>query len=113
MVTYRHRRHFGKTLAGFTVVVYFGLVCLVAACAPALPTASNHGQHAHHQHEASHSSLCAWACEAFSQSGPVASAPEVASSLVALESAAPSLDPFAAPSSALLHSRAPPASTLG
>jgi hypothetical protein len=113
MVTYRHRRHFGKTLAGITAAVYFGLVCLVAACAPALPTVSSFGEHAHHQHEAAHSSLCAWACQALSQSGPAPSASGEVSSLVVLASVVPHVKLLSVSHSVSLHPRAPPVSTLG
>lgn len=114
MVTYRHRRHFGKTLAGITGAVYFGLVCLVAACAPALPTASSSGEHAHHQqHEGAHSPLCAWACQVLSQSGPAPSASGEVSHLVLLASVVPHVKLLSVSHSVSLHPRAPPVSTLG
>jgi hypothetical protein len=113
MVMQHRRKHFGKTLAGITAVVYFGLVCLVAACAPALPTASSSGEHAHHQHEAAHSPLCAWACQAVSHSGQTASVPAEVPSLVVFASVVPHITQPPACPSVSLHPRAPPAYTLG
>ena len=113
MVTDRRHRHFGKTLAGITAVVYFGLVCLVAACPPALPAVPNSGEHAHHQHEAAHSPLCAWACQAVSQSGPASSVSGEVSSLVVISSVVPHVKLLSVAHSVSLHPRAPPVSTLG
>ena len=103
----------GSAVAGITAVVYFGLVCLVAACPPVLPAVSSSGEHAHHDHDAAHSPLCVWACQAVSHSGQTASIPAEVPGLVALTPivhhiAQPSTDP-----SVSLHPRAPPACTLG
>jgi hypothetical protein len=113
MVTYRRHRHFGGTLAGITAVVYFGLVCLVAMCNPAMPTAAGSGEHTHHDQDAAHSPLCAWACQATSSGGLPTAAPEAVSVLVIPADVHPPHDPFSAPVSALLHSRAPPVLPLG
>jgi hypothetical protein len=112
MVMDRRHRHFGKTLAGITAVVYLGLVCLVAACPPALPVASSSGEHAHHDHDAAHSPLCAWACQAVSHSGATALIPAEVPSLVVRASVVPYVTQLSACPSVSLHPRAPPACTL-
>lgn len=103
----------GSAVAGITAVIYFGLVCLVAACPPVLPAPSSSDEHAHHGHDAAHSPLCAWACQAVSHSGQTASIPAEGPSLVVLASVVshitqPPAHPFVS-----LHPRAPPACTLG
>jgi hypothetical protein len=103
----------GSAVAGITAVVYFGLVCLVAACPPALPAVPNSGEHAHHQHEAAHSPLCAWACQAVSHSGATALIPAEVPSLVVLASVVPYVTQLPACPSVSLPPRAPPVSTLG
>jgi hypothetical protein len=113
MVTDRRHRHFGKTLAGITAVVYLGLVCLVAACPPVLQAPWSSGEHAHHDHDAAHSPLCAWACQAVSHSGQTVSIPAEVPSLVALVPALSHITQPPACPSVSLHPRAPPVSTLG
>jgi hypothetical protein len=113
MVTYRRRRHIGNTVAGITAVVYFGLVCLVAVCAPVLPTAASSAEHAHHDHDAAHSPLCAWACQAVSHSGLAASIPAEVPNLVVFASVVSHVTLLSASPSISLHPRAPPVSTLG
>jgi hypothetical protein len=103
----------GSPVAGITAVVYFGLVCLVAMCNPAMPTMAGSSEHTHHDQAAAHSPLCAWVCQATS-SGEL---PEVASaevfSLVTPTSIDWPLTVIDAPPSAVLHSRAPPAGFIG
>lgn len=103
----------GSTVAGITAVAYFGLVCLVAMCNPAMPTAAGSGEHAHHDHDAVHSPLCAWACQATSSGGLPTAAPVEVSGLVVPADVDSLHDLLSALSSALLHSRAPPAYLLG
>jgi hypothetical protein len=113
MRTHRRRSHIGSTVAALTAVVYFGLMCLVSSCAHALPSGSSSGEHTHHQHEASHSPLCAWACQAISQSGPSAVAQvEVVSPVVLVSVVSHVTQPSACPPVSL-HPRAPPVCTLG
>ena len=106
-------RRIGSAIAGITVVVYFSLVCLAAMCAAAMPLPGSTGEHAHHDHDTTHSSLCAWACQANSQTALSAPAMAEYVSLAALAPVTPSLDPLLIYSSAFLPSRAPPVSTLG
>ena len=110
--SYRNRP-VGSAIAGITVVVYFGLVCLVAMCAVAMPMVVGSGEHAHHDHDAAHSSLCAWACQATSQGGLPISAPAEFANLVTFASIESPGTPFAGPPSALLPSRAPPVPLRG
>lgn len=99
----------GSAVAGITAGVYFGLVCLVAMCYPAMPAAAVSGEHAHHDQDAAHSSLCAWACQATSSGGlPTAASAEVFSLITPTSIGCPHAV-FDEPTSALLHSRAPPA----
>src|SRR5512147_3169942 len=79
----------GSAVAGITAVVYFGLVCMVAACPSALPAVPSSGEHAHHDHDAAHSPLCAWACQAVSHSGQTVSIPAAVPSLVILAPVVP------------------------
>lgn len=103
----------GNTVAGITAVVYFGLVCLVAVCSLAMPTAVDSGEHAHHDHDAAHSPLCAWACQAASSGGfPTAVPAEVSGLVVSTDVDLPH-NPFSTPASAVPHSRAPPVLPLG
>lgn len=106
-------KHSGSSIAGITAVIYFALVCLVALCTPAMPTAAGSGEHTHHDHDATHSPLCAWACQATSSGTLPTAAPEEASVLVVPADVDLPHDPFSAPSSALIHSRAPPVLPLG
>lgn len=102
----------GSAVAGITAVVYFGLVCLVATCPPALQAPWSSGEHAHHDHDAAHSPLCAWACQAVSYSGATALIPAEVPSLVVLASVVPYVTQLSACPSVSLHPRAPPACTL-
>lgn len=103
----------GSAVAGITAVVYFGLVCLVAACPPVFPAPSSSGEHAHHDHDAAHSPLCAWACQAVSHSGQTASIPALIPSLIVFASVVPHVMQTSACPSVSGHPRAPPACTLG
>lgn len=106
-------RSIGNAVAGITAVVYFGLVCLVAMCNPAMPAASGSGEHSHHDHDVAHSPLCVWACQAISSGTLLTAAPEEASVLVVPADVDPPHDPLSVSSSALRHSRAPPILPLG
>jgi len=103
----------GSTVAGITAVVYFGLVCLVAMCNPAMPATAGSGEHTHHDHDVAHSPLCSWACQATSPGGLSTAAPAEVSGLVVPADVDPPHVPISAPASALLHSRAPPVYPLG
>jgi hypothetical protein len=106
-------RQIGSTVASIVAIVHFGLVCLAATCSLALPTTSIPGGHEHHDHDATHSLLCAWACQVTSEGGLVASAPAEGPALVSLTPVAPLVEPLSASPSFSSHSRAPPVSTLG
>lgn len=110
----RSRKTVGSIVAGITAVIYVGLVCLAATCSLALPVSAHDGGHdQHHGHETSHSSLCAWACQATPETGLVASAPaDVVESMVSAPVVSP-VQPVSLSSVSLLRSRAPPVLPLG
>lgn len=99
------------SVAGITAVVYLVLVCLAAGCL--FMHAGSPGGHDHHAQDSGHSALCAWACQASSESGLVASGPAEISGLVAIASLVPLVEPLSTSPSSSTHSRAPPVSTLG
>ncbi|MDO9117086.1 MAG: hypothetical protein Q7U39_03955 [Nitrospira sp.] len=111
----RSIRSVGTVVAGLTAVMYVALVCLAATCSLALPgsaPAGGHEQH-HDSHETTHSSLCAWACQATPESGLVASAPaDVVESVVLVPVVSP-VQLVSVSSVSLLRSRAPPVLPLG
>ena len=110
----RSIRTVGSVVAGITAVIYFGLVCLAATCSLALPVSGPAGDHPqHHSHETTHSSLCAWACQATPESGLAASAPaDVVGPVVFVPVVSP-VQPVSVSSVSSLHSRAPPVLPLG
>lgn len=110
----RSVRTVGNVVAGITAVIYFGLVCLAATCSLALPVSAHAGGHeSHHSHEDSHSSLCAWACQATPEAGLVASAPADVFELVVFAPVGSPVQPVSVSSVSLLCSRAPPVLPLG
>lgn len=113
----RSIRTVGSIVAGITAVIYVGLVCLAATCSLALPVfadAGGHEQHhSHDSHETTHSSLCAWACQATPKSGLVASVPADVVELVALVPVGSPVHSISVASVSLLRSRAPPSLPLG
>lgn len=110
----RSIRSVGPVVAGITAVMYFGLVCLAATCSLVLPVSAHaDGHEQHHSHEAAHSSFCAWACQATSESGLVASAPAGVIESVALVPVVVPVQRVSVSSVSFLRSRAPPAIPLG
>ena len=110
----RSLRTVGSVVAGITAVIYLGLVCLAATCSLALPVSADAGGHEqHHSHETTHSSLCAWACQATPESGLTASVPADVVELVALVPVGSPVQPISVFSVSLLRSRAPPVLPLG
>lgn len=110
----RSIRTAGSLIAGITAVIYFGLVCLAATCSLALPVAAHAGGHAqHHSHDTTHSSLCAWACQATPETGLAASAPADVVEVMVLAPVASPVQPVSLSSVSLLRSRAPPVLPLG
>lgn len=110
----RSVRTVGNVVAGITAVIYFGLVCLAATCSLALPVSAHAGGHeSHHSHEDSHSSLCAWACQATPEAGLVASAPADVFELVVFAPVGSPVQSIPFSSVSLLPSRAPPLLPLG
>jgi hypothetical protein len=113
-MTRRFNRIFGSVVAGLTAVVYAGLVCLAATCSLAFPVSAHADGHgSSHHHDAAHSPLCAWACQATSENGLVASAPtDVAESAVFVSPERPPQSVSLA-SVSCLPSRAPPLCPFG
>ncbi|MCS6293702.1 MAG: hypothetical protein H8J66_11565 [Nitrospira sp.] len=110
----RSMRTVGTVIAGITAVIYVGLVCLAATCSLALPVSVHAGGHEqHHSHETTHSSLCAWACQATPESGLAASAPADVVESVVLVPVVSLVQPVSVSSVSLLRSRAPPVLPLG
>lgn len=110
----RSTRTVGSVIAGITAVVYFGLVCLAATCSPVLPVSAHaDGHEQHHSHETTHSSLCAWACQATPEAGLVATVPADVVELVVFAPVVSPVQPVSIPSVSLLRSRAPPMLPLG
>jgi hypothetical protein len=106
-----HRyRQAGYAVVAITTVVYAGLICLISSCSVALLILS--GGHEHHDHHATHSALCAWACQAMSDFGLVVRSPALATGPVVqlVEVSVDHLVPLL--SLTLLHSRAPPSVSL-
>ncbi len=95
-------------VAGFVALVYASLAAVAAGCALSHVDASS--GHAHHgSHEATpHNALCAWACQATSDTG-LATEPMALStaSVVRLAVSYP-IKIFPSLPSSLLRSRAPP-----
>ena len=113
-MTGRSWKTVGSVVAGITALIYFGLVCLAASCSLALPVSAPAGDHAqHHSHETTHSSLCAWACQATPESGLMASAPADAVEPVASVPVVVPVQPVPVVSVSFLRSRAPPVLPLG
>ena len=110
----RFNRTLGSVVAGLTAVIYVGLVCLAATCSLALPVSAHaDGHESSHHHEAAHSSLCAWACQATSETGLVASAPADVAERVVLAPSNLSPQSVSVASVSFLRSRAPPVCLLG
>lgn len=111
----RSIRSVGSIVAGITAVIYFGLVCLATTCSLALPVSASAGGHEQHHdsHETTHSSLCAWACQATPESGFVAAAPADVVESVVLVPVVSSVQLVSVSSVSLLSSRAPPVLPLG
>lgn len=110
----RRFKQFANVVVGITAVIYLGLVCLASTCSLALPVSVHAGGHeSHHSHESTHSSLCAWACQATSESGLVASAPTDVSGLVVHAPVVFPVQPVSVFSVSSLRSRAPPLLPLG
>lgn len=96
-------------VAGLVALVYASLAAMAATCSFSHVEISS--GHAHHdsQDTAPHNALCAWACQATSDAGPVTESPALSVGPVArLVISSPNhVTPLRA--SSLLHSRAPPA----
>lgn len=110
----RRLQSVGSVIAGLTAVIYIALACLAATCSlvvPAAPHAEGHGSP--HHHAAAHSSLCAWACQATSDAGLIASAPADAVERVMSVVLGVSALPVPVAVVSLLRARAPPVLPLG
>lgn len=105
LLRYIERR---MVIAGLTAVTYVGLVCLMALCAPALDASANAGGHEHHDHNATHSSLCSWACQVSSQSEVPVQATFTSYAPVAYEPGESSYPIDSICHSSSLYPRAPP-----
>ena len=95
-------------VVGFVTLVYASLAAMAASCA--MSHVDTSGNHAHHssQEAAPHNALCAWACQATSDTGLVTEPPALSTgSVIRLVASSPDqLIPL--PSASLLRSRAPP-----
>ena len=98
-------------MAGAVAGIYLALFIAASTCLFFHNTTHHAGSD--HSYPSTHSPLCAWACQAASEDGLVASAPEEMSSLISIAPAVPlgaALPDSLSPSR---HSRAPPVSTFG
>ena len=100
--------HSTVLIAGFVALAYASLVAMAASCAMSHVDPSS--SHVHHgsQEATPHNALCTWACQATSDAGP-SMAPTALSTdpVVRLAVSSPN-QLLPSPSSAQLHSRAPP-----
>ena len=95
-------------VAGFVALVYASLAVMAASCA--LSHVDPSSGHAHHgsKEAAPHNALCAWACQATSDSGLVTESPALSMGpVVRLVVSFPNQEVLSL-SSSLLRSRAPP-----
>jgi hypothetical protein len=95
-------------VAGFVALVYASLAVMAASCAFShVDVSRGHANHGSHE-EAPHNSLCAWACQATSNTGLTAEPPALSTGPV-IRLVLPSPDrEIPSHSSSLLRSRAPP-----
>lgn len=100
------RRAIVGTIAGLTIVMYVGLVCLAAGCL--FMHVAPSGGHEHHAADPSHSPLCAWSCQAVSNSALPPDPPMTAAAAMGLLDGIPDSPIISGPATALLKSRAPP-----
>ena len=95
-------------VVGFVALVYASLAAMAASCAMSHVDIS--GNHAHHgsQEAPPHNALCAWACQATSDTGLVTEPPAVSIGPVASLAVSSPKQAIPLLSSSLLRSRAPP-----
>jgi hypothetical protein len=95
-------------VAGLVALVYASLAVMAASCAFSHVDASN--GHAHHGSDEAgpHNALCAWACQATSDSGLVPEPPALSMSPVVRRVVSSPHQAISSSSSSLLRSRAPP-----
>jgi hypothetical protein len=95
-------------VAGLVALVYASLAVMAASCAFSHVDAFD--GHAHHGSDEAgpHNALCAWACQATSDTGLSPEPPTLSMSPVAQRVVSSSHHAIFSSSSSLLHSRAPP-----
>lgn len=111
MIMMHHPRFTRQSMvlsAALVALSYVALVVLAAACA--FGHADTIGDHAHHgsSEAAPHNALCAWACQATSDAVVSLASSMASTELIAQHIALPPHQLAPSPSSARLHSRAPP-----
>ncbi|SLM49319.1 protein of unknown function [Nitrospira japonica] len=100
------RKHVCTVLAGFVVLLYVALAGLSTGCL-FTHTVSNVG-HNHHKQNSSHSTLCAWYCQATSHAALISQPPSVTAKTVGFQELLPRTIITSVRQTERIHPRGPP-----